>query len=96
MLHLYPHFCWSNQEIDISCVIQTGVYITFFFFFLQLVTTFLGEGNSNPLQYSCLENPMDGRASWAAVYGVTQSRTGLTRLSSSSGHFSGASLVAQW
>ena len=43
-----------------------------------------GEGNGNPLQCSCLENPRDGGASWAAVYGVTQSRTRLKRLSSSS------------
>ena len=43
-----------------------------------------GEGNGNPLQCSCLENPRDGRAWWAAVYGVAQSRTGLNRLSSSS------------
>ena len=38
----------------------------------------------NPLQYSCLENPRDGGAWWAAVYGVAQSRTRLKRLSSSS------------
>ena len=37
----------------------------------------LGEGNGNPLQCSCLENPRDGGAWWAAVYGVTQSRTRL-------------------
>ena len=43
-----------------------------------------GEGNGNPLQYSCLENPRDGVAWWAAIYGVTQSRTRLKRLSSSS------------
>ena len=42
------------------------------------------EGNSNPLQCSCLENPRDGGAWWAAVYGVAQSRTRLERLSSSS------------
>ena len=42
-----------------------------------------GEGNGNPLQYSCLENPRDGGAWWAAVYGVTQSWTGRKRLSSS-------------
>ena len=36
-----------------------------------------GEGNDNPLQYSCLENPMDGAAWWAAVHGVTKSRTRL-------------------
>ena len=44
----------------------------------------IGEGNGNPLQCSCLENPRDGGASWAAVYGVAQSRTRLKRLSSSS------------
>ena len=43
-----------------------------------------GEGNGNPLQCSCLENPRDGRAWWAAVYGVAQSWTRLKRLSSSS------------
>ena len=43
-----------------------------------------GEGNGTPLQYSCLENPMDGGAWWAAVYGVAQSWTRLKRLSSSS------------
>ena len=44
----------------------------------------IGEGNGNPLQCSCLENPRDGGAWWAAFYGVAQSRTGLKRLSSSS------------
>ena len=44
----------------------------------------IGEGNGNPLQCSCLENPRDGGAWWAAVYGVAQSRTQLKRLSSSS------------
>ena len=52
----------------------------------------IGEGNGNPLQCSCLENPRDGGAWWAAMYGVAQSRTRLKRLSSSS---SRASLVAQ-
>ena len=42
----------------------------------------IGEGNGNPLQCSCLENPRDGRAWWAAVSGVAQNRTQLTRLSS--------------
>ena len=37
-----------------------------------------GEGNGAPLQYSCLENPMDGGAWWAAVHGVAKSRTGLS------------------
>ena len=44
----------------------------------------IGEGNGNPVQCSCLENPGDGGAWWASVYGVAQSRTRLTQLSSSS------------
>ena len=44
----------------------------------------IGEGNGNPLQCSCLENPRDGGAWWAAVYGVTQSQTRLKQLRSSS------------
>ena len=46
----------------------------------------IGEGNGNPLQCSCLENPRDGGAWWAAIYEVAQSRTRLKRLSSSSSH----------
>ena len=52
----------------------------------------IGEGNGNALQCSCLENPRDGGAWWAAVPGVAQSRTGLTRLrsrSSSQGSITG-------
>ena len=49
-----------------------------------------GEGNGNPLQCSCLENPRDGGAWWAVVYGVAESRTRLKRLSSSS------SRLARW
>ena len=52
----------------------------------------IGGGNGNPLQCSCLENPRDGGAWWAAVYGVAQSWTRLKRLSSSSSHFIGQSL----
>ena len=44
----------------------------------------IGEGYGNPLQCSCLENPRDGAAWWATVYGVAQSQTRLKRLSSSS------------
>ena len=45
---------------------------------------YIGEGNGNPLQCSCLENPRGGGAWWAAIYGVAQSQTRLKRLSSSS------------
>ena len=48
-----------------------------------------GEGNGNPLQYSCLENPRDRGAWWAAIYGVAQSRTRLKR-------FSSRSSIAKW
>ena len=37
-----------------------------------------GEGNGNPLQYSCLENPMDGEAWWATVFRVAKSQTRLS------------------
>ena len=44
---------------------------------LTMVLCLLGEGNGNPLQYSCPENPVDRGAWWAAIYGVSQSRTRL-------------------
>ena len=47
----------------------------------------IGEGNGNPLQCSCLENPRDGGAWWAAIYGVTQSQTRLKRLSRATNTF---------
>ena len=51
-------------------------------FSLSLLLVFpilsIGEGNGTPLQYSCLENPMDGGACWAAVHGVAESRARLS------------------
>ena len=64
---------WGREESDMTEWLH-------FHFSLSCV----GEGNGNPLQCSCLENPRDGGAWWVAVYGVTQSRTRLKRLSSSS------------
>ena len=64
---------WGRKELD------TTERLLFHF---SLSCT--GEGNGNPLQCSCLENPRDGGAWWAAVNEVAQSRTRLTRLSSSS------------
>ena len=63
----------------------------------DIIAVIIGEGNGNPLQCSCLENPRDGGAWWAAVYGVSQRRTRLKRLSSSSSrksHFS--NLLFNW
>ena len=54
----------------------------------------IGEGNGNPLQCSCLENPRDGEAWWAAVYGVAQSRTRLKQCSSSSEVFNSVSVFS--
>ena len=64
---------WSRQESD------TTERLHFHF-----SLAYIGEGNGSPLQCSCLENPGDRGAWWAAVYGVTQSQTRLKRLSSSS------------
>ena len=55
----------------------------------------IGEGNDNPLQYSCLENPWDRGAWWAAVYGVAESRTRLKQLSSGSSSSSPCSISAK-
>ena len=55
-----------------------------------------GEGNGNPLQCSCLENPRGRGAWWAAVSGVAQSRTRLKRLSSSSTLIFKSSLKIRW
>ena len=53
-----------------------------------------GEGNSNPLQYSCLENPMDRGAWWATVHKVTKSQTWLKRLSTHA-HFN-RKAISDW
>ena len=66
---------WGRKELDTS----EWLYFDF-------SLSCIGEGNGNPLQCSCLENPRDGGAWWTAVYGVAQSRTRLKRLSSSSIH----------
>ena len=64
---------WGREESDMT---------EWLHFHFSLSCT--GEGNGNPLQYSCLENPREGGAWWAAIYGVAQSWTRLKRLSSSS------------
>ena len=55
---------------------STLVYLLFIY--LLFTCLFTREGNGNPLQYSCLENPMDGGAWWDTVYGVAKSRTRLS------------------
>ena len=68
---------WGRQESDTTEQLH-------FIFSLSCI----GEGNGNPLQCSCLENPRGGGAWWAAIYGVAQGRTRLKRLSSSSSSIS--------
>ena len=72
--------------VTISCVRVQNLTFVPNTSFLTLAESMAphGEGNGNPLQCSCLENPRDGGAWWAAVYGVAQSQTCLKRLSSSS------------
>ena len=67
---------WGRKELDTTERLH-------FPFLLSCI----GEGNGNPLQCSCLENPRDGGAWWAAVHGVSQSWTRLKRLSSSSSSY---------
>ena len=64
---------WGRKELDTTERLH-------FYFSLSCI----GEGNGSPPQCSCLENPRDGGAWWAAVYGVARNRTRLKRLSSSS------------
>ena len=73
---------WGREELDKTERLH-------FHFSLSCI----GEENGNTLQCSCLENPRDGRAWWAAVYGVTQCQTRLKRLSSSSSSSRVSSLI---
>ena len=60
-------------------VAKSWTRLSDFTFTFHFSLSCIGEGNGNPLQCSCLENPRDGGAWWAAVYGVTQSQTRLKR-----------------
>ena len=72
---------WLNNSPLYS---YTTIYLSIQWLHFPFSLSCIGEGNGNPLQCSCLENPRDGGAWWAAVYGVAQSRTQLKWLSSSS------------
>jgi len=74
--HLLPLLYWQVDSLPLSYLGSLCISIA--------NPNVFGEGNGTPLWYSCLQDPMDGGAWWAAVYGVSQSRTWLKRLSSSS------------
>ena len=87
-----PHKYMFNFTGNCQTISQNGYYFILLFakheefgvFLLSHSSGCAGEGNGNPLQYSCLENPRDRGAWWAAVCGVAQSRTWLMWLSNSS------------
>ena len=72
---------WTEEPGWLQSIESRRVGLSFHFHFSL---SCIGEGNGNPLQCSCLENPRDSGAWWAAIYGVAQNRTRLKRLSSSS------------
>ena len=74
------HFLKRVDRIESSKEPRLSDFTFTFHFSLSCI----GEGNGTPLQCSCLENPRDGGPWWAAIYGVTQSRTWLKWLSSNS------------
>ena len=76
---------WGHEESD------TTEWLHFHF-----SLSCIGEGNGNPLQCSCLENPRDGGTWWAAISGVAQSQTWLKRLSSSSTKVSNIQKNPSW
>ena len=65
----------------LMCILKYYIYLFWLYHTTQICRILvpqLGEGNGTPLQYSCLENPTDGGAWWAAVHGITKSRTQLS------------------
>ena len=86
---MYPNFhcstVYNSQDMEATGRLQSmGSLRVGHDWVTSLSLSCVGGGNGNPLQCSCLENPRDGRAWWAAIYGVAQSRTRLKQLSSSS------------
>ena len=77
--NLYSYFPWKLEQSQILLQLETIIveYLAPSLHFWHPVRLGSGEGSDTPLQYSCLENTMDGGAWWAAVHGVAKSRTRL-------------------
>ena len=75
-----PELIWLPLKME--SLQEMPNYLSMISWATSLSLSCVGEGNGNPLQCSCLENPRDGGAWWAAIFGVTQSRTRLKWLSS--------------
>ena len=77
--HLYPFLCqWTSRLLPCPSYCKycgSEHWGTCVFFYYGFLRVYGGVGNGNPLQYSCLENPMDGGAWWATVHGVARSWT---------------------
>ena len=76
MIQLSHLYMTTKKTIALTIWTYVDKVISLLFNTLSKFVT--GEGNGTPLQYFCLENPMDGGAWWAAVHGVTKSQTGLS------------------
>ena len=69
----------ATNQLNHHGLISIYISVQYLRYLCEVLTRQHGEGNGNPLQYSCLENPRDRGSCWAAVSGVAQSRTRLTR-----------------
>ena len=72
-IYVFVHVVCMFAYVFVVCMSVMYVYM-----YLCMLCMFVGEGKGTPLQYSCLENPMEGGAWWAAVHGIAKSRTRLS------------------
>ena len=81
--HPFKYNIWESINVNLcqqksSFLFSICLHQSMLWSLLEDYSLFCGEGNGTPLQYSCLENPMDRGAKWAAAHGVAKSRTGLS------------------
>ena len=78
ILSSHPHSTHTKTSLGHRCFVKASLFCHQEAWVLDLAQGLSGEGNGTPLQYSCLENPIDGGAWWATVHGVTKSRRRLS------------------